>query len=252
MSGLGHDDDHDESSIFFPNGNSSDVNSKIMLVAIITLSTVVVVVTMLHVYVRYILRRQARRREAFQGIGLVPHIQSHELPKRGLEPMVIASLPILKYEDGDNGSANSRVNPECAVCLSSFEDGQMIRVLPTCKHHFHVECIDKWLESHSSCPICRHEVELSPTISPLPREPSTRLGAGARAGVGLPSAPPVDHTTSVAVAIEGTSDEMLQSSVKGNGMTSRLSSFRRMLSMDRSSRRNNPCTQDGIDDVERQ
>ncbi|KAI3795236.1 hypothetical protein L1987_37885 [Smallanthus sonchifolius] len=241
MSGDQHDDDN-QRTLFFPNGNSSDVDNRILFVAIITLSAVVVIVTMLHVYVRYILRRQARRRVAFQGLGLIARIHSDEPPKRGLEPTVIASLPILMYED------RSGLNPECTVCLSPFEAGQMIRVLPTCKHQFHAECIDKWLESHSSCPICRHEVELGLTISPLPREPSTR----SRAGTGPPFAPPLECTISLQVATEGTSDETVQSSVKVNGTVSRLSSFRMMLSMERSSRRNNSSTQDGIDDIERQ
>ncbi|PKU67874.1 E3 ubiquitin-protein ligase [Dendrobium catenatum] len=43
----------------------------------------------------------------------------------------------------------------CAVCLSKFDDGEDIKVLPECKHCFHVQCIDLWLKSHSSCPLCR-------------------------------------------------------------------------------------------------
>lgn len=241
-------DRHGDDDSYFAGRNSGDVNSRILLIAIITLSVVVVVVTMLHVYARYILRRQARRRVALQGIGIIARIHSEEPPKRGLEPMVIDSLPILMYKNIEHGSEHSGVNPECAVCLSVFEDGQMIRALPNCKHNFHAECIDKWLGSQSSCPICRHEVELGTTIPPLPRESSTRLGAGA----GLPSAPPLERTISVVVATEETSIEMVQPSPKVNGTNSRLSSFRRMLSMDRSSRQVNSCTHDGNEDLERQ
>ncbi|KAL8249257.1 hypothetical protein R6Q59_006125 [Mikania micrantha] len=243
-----HDDD-DANSLFFPSGKSTNVNSRILFIAIIVLSTVVVVVTMLHVYARYMLRRQARRRAALRGVEVITRVHYDELPRRGLKPDVIASLPTLMYKNNDHAQDHSRVNPECTVCLSSFEDGQMIRALPSCKHHFHVECIDKWLESQSSCPVCRHEVELvRPTIPSLPREPSVRFGER----VGPPSAPPLEHTVSTGLAKEGTSNETVQSSSKLNSTNSRLGSFRRMLSMDRSSRRNNSCTEDGIDDLERQ
>ena len=43
---------------------------------------------------------------------------------------------------------------ECAVCLSKFEDIEVLCLLPKCK----LNCIDYWLEKHSSCPLCRHRV----------------------------------------------------------------------------------------------
>lgn len=44
---------------------------------------------------------------------------------------------------------------ECSVCLSAFVDGEEISELNDCKHIFHAKCIDTWLRSHSTCPICR-------------------------------------------------------------------------------------------------
>ncbi|CAA3024731.1 RING-H2 finger ATL51-like [Olea europaea subsp. europaea] len=43
----------------------------------------------------------------------------------------------------------------CAVCLSEFKEGDGVRLLPECTHIFHVTCIDKWLDSHHNCPLCR-------------------------------------------------------------------------------------------------
>ncbi|XP_010236348.1 RING-H2 finger protein ATL80 [Brachypodium distachyon] len=48
----------------------------------------------------------------------------------------------------------------CSVCLEDLEAGEMVRQLPKCKHLFHVECIDMWLHSHRTCPVCR--CDLSP------------------------------------------------------------------------------------------
>ncbi|XP_022245848.1 uncharacterized protein LOC111086613 [Limulus polyphemus] len=46
---------------------------------------------------------------------------------------------------------------ECRVCLSSYETGEVLRILP-CFHEYHASCIDKWLKSNRSCPTCRVEV----------------------------------------------------------------------------------------------
>ena len=45
---------------------------------------------------------------------------------------------------------------QCVVCLENFTKGQVMRILP-CKHAFHRQCIDKWLESSTTCPICKHD-----------------------------------------------------------------------------------------------
>ncbi|KAF8404535.1 hypothetical protein HHK36_009422 [Tetracentron sinense] len=52
----------------------------------------------------------------------------------------------------------SELMPElinCAVCLSKFEEGEEIRELK-CKHIFHKDCLDRWLQHDSAtCPLCR-------------------------------------------------------------------------------------------------
>lgn len=46
----------------------------------------------------------------------------------------------------------------CAVCLSAFEDGEEVRKLK-CKHIFHKDCLDTWLQQDSAtCPLCRNKV----------------------------------------------------------------------------------------------
>uniref|UniRef100_A0A7S4GHF4 RING-type domain-containing protein n=1 Tax=Eutreptiella gymnastica TaxID=73025 RepID=A0A7S4GHF4_9EUGL len=43
----------------------------------------------------------------------------------------------------------------CLVCHDEFKEGQITRRLNCC-HMFHQECVDRWLERHPSCPICKH------------------------------------------------------------------------------------------------
>ncbi|CAL5053162.1 unnamed protein product [Urochloa decumbens] len=56
-------------------------------------------------------------------------------------------------------SKGRRAAAECVVCLQELEDGDVVRVLPPCRHFFHGRCIDAWLRAHSSCPVCRAHPE---------------------------------------------------------------------------------------------
>ncbi|XP_077227653.1 E3 ubiquitin-protein ligase ATL41-like [Tasmannia lanceolata] len=212
--------------------NQNIINSRIMLTAITCLFFVIMVVISLHIYARCVLQRQARRRATLHqmSLGLAQLQTRGEPPMRGLDASVIQTLPIFTYKRTDQPDDSG---VECAVCLGSLEENEMARLLPNCKHMFHVQCIDMWLYSHSTCPICRTGAE-----------PQARVELGESTTVSA-SAPPVD--------LEGASDAVGQSSkVGGSGIRS---SFRRMMSLgrDRSERRVQPCGQgDGVEDIERQ
>ena len=44
---------------------------------------------------------------------------------------------------------------ECPICNEQLMEG--VNVL-TCGHRFHNECIESWLTSHNSCPLCRRPI----------------------------------------------------------------------------------------------
>lgn len=62
-----------------------------------------------------------------------------------------------KKRSGSKGRAAASV--ECVVCLQELEDGDVVRMLPACRHFFHGSCIDAWLCAHSTCPVCRAHPE---------------------------------------------------------------------------------------------
>ncbi|OIS99439.1 ring-h2 finger protein atl67 [Nicotiana attenuata] len=68
----------------------------------------------------------------------------------GLDQAVINSYPKLVYSKR-NGSGNDVV---CAICLSEYNDSEILRMLPDCKHYFHVICVHAWLKLNASCPVC--------------------------------------------------------------------------------------------------
>ncbi|MFS7923428.1 putative transcription factor C2H2 family [Helianthus anomalus] len=82
----------------------------------------------------------------------------------GLNVSILKSLPLFVYSTEIKTQINADV-VDCAVCLSEFENGDKCRVLPNCKHCFHIGCIDMWFYNHSTCPLCRSPVEPKVTES---------------------------------------------------------------------------------------
>ncbi|KAJ4830754.1 hypothetical protein Tsubulata_020787 [Turnera subulata] len=73
----------------------------------------------------------------------------------GIDQTVIDSLPFFRF----SSLKGSKEGLECAVCISRFEDSEILRLLPKCRHAFHTNCIDQWLQHHSSCPLCRYKFD---------------------------------------------------------------------------------------------
>ncbi|KAL0346619.1 UNVERIFIED_CONTAM: E3 ubiquitin-protein ligase ATL42 [Sesamum calycinum] len=72
----------------------------------------------------------------------------------GLDKTVVESLPFFRF----SSLKGSRDGLECSVCLAKYEDVEILRLLPKCRHAFHIGCIDQWLEKHSTCPLCRRKL----------------------------------------------------------------------------------------------
>uniref|UniRef100_A0A7N0UZB4 RING-type E3 ubiquitin transferase n=1 Tax=Kalanchoe fedtschenkoi TaxID=63787 RepID=A0A7N0UZB4_KALFE len=70
----------------------------------------------------------------------------------GLDPVIKEMFPTFRYSTVKSCAKDGL---ECAICLSEMEDEDMLRLLTVCCHVFHQGCIDKWLGTHTTCPICR-------------------------------------------------------------------------------------------------
>ncbi|XP_043726077.1 E3 ubiquitin-protein ligase ATL41-like [Telopea speciosissima] len=103
----------------------------------------------------------------------------------GLEPSVIAALPTFIYKKPDpdpdphphididtgTGTGTGTETTECSICLSTLEEEELVRLLPNCVHLFHADCIDMWLISQSTCPICRTVADPDQPPPPPPPVP---------------------------------------------------------------------------------
>ncbi|XP_010456801.1 PREDICTED: putative RING-H2 finger protein ATL35 [Camelina sativa] len=74
---------------------------------------------------------------------------------------VIESFPTFLYSEV-KGLKIGNGGVECAICLYEFEDEDTLRWIPPCSHTFHGNCIDVWLSSRSTCPVCRANLSLKP------------------------------------------------------------------------------------------
>jgi E3 ubiquitin-protein ligase BIG BROTHER-like protein len=46
----------------------------------------------------------------------------------------------------------------CVICQCDYEDGDVLLTTP-CVHNFHKECVAKWFEKNSKCPLCKEEIQ---------------------------------------------------------------------------------------------
>ncbi|CAN6336395.1 unnamed protein product [Urochloa humidicola] len=159
-------------------------DANVLLAAVAALSGAVAFVAALHLYARCLLQRRAAVAEATDPRVLVlrrpppppPDGYDYELEvvgvaagaggecgrgAAGLDAKALRALPVFMWASSSNmgeggaAAAAAEHDGQCAVCLGEMEDGELGRLLPACRHVFHVECIDTWLGVSSTCPVCR-------------------------------------------------------------------------------------------------
>ncbi|XP_047057533.1 RING-H2 finger protein ATL74-like [Lolium rigidum] len=158
-------------------------SARVLMMAALLLVALTVVFTLIRVLLYLCVVRSAGRRRNGLAAGILRSINSFG-SRRGLDESALSALPVTAYrkESGSTGSAGA----DCAVCLSEFADGEKVRELPNCGHAFHVECVDAWLRTRTTCPLCRTEAELpqaqgngkAEAASSSATEPPALLGAG--------------------------------------------------------------------------
>ncbi|URE43584.1 hypothetical protein MUK42_07548 [Musa troglodytarum] len=145
----------------------SRISPSILLIIVI-LAVIFFVSGLLHLLVRSLLRPNNREPDAMSSAtALQGELQQlFHLHDAGVDQSSIDTLPVFQYR-----SIVGLKDPfDCAVCLCEFEADDRLRLLPKCSHAFHVQCIDTWLLSHSTCPLCRRSLlsDFAPTISCSP------------------------------------------------------------------------------------
>lgn len=145
-----------------PTMSSSSSGGKIspaILFIIVILAVVFFISGLLHLLVRFLAKHrsspvseasgypEASGSDAFQR----QLQQLFHLHDSGLDQAFIDALPVFLYKE----IMGLKEPFDCAVCLCEFSEQDRLRLLPLCSHAFHIDCIDTWLLSNSTCPLCR-------------------------------------------------------------------------------------------------
>jgi len=68
----------------------------------------------------------------------------------GLSEEEITALPKVKFEVQEE--------QQCSICLEAFKYKELLTQLP-CGHFYHVECVAKWFQGSTRCPLCRSDIQ---------------------------------------------------------------------------------------------
>ncbi|XP_020255210.1 RING-H2 finger protein ATL60-like [Asparagus officinalis] len=141
-------------------GMSSTVTGEITVASVVIVSMLFTVALVLYLRAKGYSGTMGLSRPSARHLAFAPNEPSTF--RRALDPSILRTLPITLFQSKDFEEEGGL---ECAVCLSELNDGEKIRLLPRCNHGFHVDCIDMWFLSHSTCPLCRNPVQSLEPVS---------------------------------------------------------------------------------------
>ena len=59
-----------------------------------------------------------------------------------------------QIEENTRTLIHQQADGQCAICFDNYS-GHTVRVISRCNHIYHTNCIDRWFQTHSTCPMCR-------------------------------------------------------------------------------------------------
>lgn len=158
-----YNSNYQKQSAPFPASSSSGNRiSPAILFIIIILAVVFFILGLLHLLVRFLIKQRSSSSSISQS-NRYPELsesdayhqrqlqQLFHLHDSGLDQAFIDALPVFFYKE----IIGLKEPFDCAVCLCEFLEQDKLRLLPVCNHAFHIDCIDTWLLSNSTCPLCR-------------------------------------------------------------------------------------------------
>ncbi|KAH7690370.1 E3 ubiquitin-protein ligase RNF38/44 protein [Dioscorea alata] len=150
-----------------PPPSSSDNNFPILAISILGILTTSILLLAYYLFVTKSCFNWRRSRLPLTNPHPSQPLFQPQPQSLGLPPSLIQSLPILRFSKSSSSSSSN----QCSICLTDFQPNEHLRLLPSCSHSFHIDCIDIWLQSHPNCPLCRslilsQDFHRTPTMHP--------------------------------------------------------------------------------------
>ncbi|GLU02035.1 hypothetical protein SLE2022_193080 [Rubroshorea leprosula] len=151
---------HSESASSSTPSSSGTRISPAVLFIIVILAVLFFISGLLHLLVRFLIKHPSSsgssQSNRYPGMSSSDALQRQlqqlfHLHDSGLDQAFIDALPVFQYRE----IVGLKEPFDCAVCLCEFSEKDKLRLLPMCSHAFHINCIDTWLLSNSTCPLCR-------------------------------------------------------------------------------------------------
>lgn len=100
---------------------------------------------------------------------MLPYAERERRRARAADPEQVQNLNSIVYspEAFTRLTGNENLDDaSCVICLCDYEADEIVRFLP-CKHHFHKDCVDVWLRLDKACCLCKQDIDVQPTPTPM-------------------------------------------------------------------------------------
>ncbi|KAG6477720.1 E3 ubiquitin-protein ligase ATL4-like [Zingiber officinale] len=179
--------------------SSSSSSSHSLSVSLFIIAAIIAAVAVTSLCIHLLLRFIASRRRSSSSVSALPHAlpfvdlassssASSAAEYRANAAALIDTLPVFTFSSALASLPKSSL--DCAVCLCPFRPDDELRLLPACRHAFHSSCVDPWLHTTPSCPLCRASISLPapplilPTSPPLTGDQSASRSGSFRIEIG--------------------------------------------------------------------
>ncbi|VYS62172.1 unnamed protein product [Arabidopsis thaliana] len=131
---------------YIPSNSTESQILKFTFIVCVPICVILIVLLVL-----YIMRRNSNTNVDWSSLGgFVPTNNNLSTAELGLSKDIREMLPIVIYKESFTVN-----DTQCSVCLGDYQAEEKLQQMPSCGHTFHMECIDLWLTSHTTCPLCR-------------------------------------------------------------------------------------------------